>query len=102
MRIFPPLVACLFAFTALLAATPTASADCVDRNVPNGYGGVVGMTYQYAAESANAACEPDVEASTYTELFCVWLWGVSCADIPAEAIGIANFECRWLTNSDCL
>jgi len=98
MRWTSPLLAMMLVASAL-AFVPTASAACVER--VTSYGGVVGMTDEFATDSANSACEPDLDTDTYTERFCVYLWGVDCASLPAQAVELVNFECRWLTGEDC-
>ena len=96
----PTLVAVLLMSAVVVVLVPGAAADCAER--VTGYGGVVGATEAFAVDTANSACEPDVDPATYTDGFCVYLWGVDCAGIPQQAVDTLNYECRWLTDEDCI
>lgn len=37
----------------------------------------------------------------YASLFCVYLWGVECADLPDQAVATTNAMCRWAVGQDC-
>jgi hypothetical protein len=75
------LVASALLALTLVAIAPTASAaDCTDRTYPPGvYGGVVGLTWHYAADSANAACNGHTDPAEYANLTCQWFIGLDCA-----------------------
>lgn len=89
MRWLSPLLAAFVLLTTTLALAPSASAACGDRLT--NYGGVVGLTDEFVADSAGAACGPDTDPTTYSDLACVWLWGVDCDHIDDQAIALVTY-----------